>query len=250
MGEERVVPGERVVAVTGAAGGLGQALVRTFLDAGFRVAAFGRAKECPVAIVAPEMAARFHWYCLDVGVWAEVKNTFSQALTDIGKIDVLFNNAALYPRDRFLESDMMEWSRAVTVNLLGPAYCSRAVLPSMIERGHGRIFNVGSFADAAPIAQSSAYSVSKGGLHALSKAIVADIQHLGRDIQVHEWVPGHLKTRMSDYTGLDPMVSAGWALGIVQRDAASSNSVLYVNDQEYVAPKRLKDRLLGKIGLR
>lgn len=244
------VSAERVVAVTGAGGGLGTALVRAFLEAGYRVVGLGRSDRPPEGMVSPASMERFHWYRVDVGDWSSVEHTFGKVLQDLGRIDVLLNNAAVYPRDDFLAADVEEWTKAVATNLLGPAYCSRAVLPSMIERGYGRIFNVGSFADGAPIERSSAYSVSKGGLHALSKAIAADIRPLGRNIQVHEWVPGHLKTRMSEFTGLEPAVSAAWALAIVEADAASSDSVLYVNESEYVPPKGLKSRILGALRVR
>ncbi len=247
---KKEMSGERVVAVTGAAGGLGQALVRTFLDAGFQVAGFGRADQPPDGLTSPAVADRFRWYRVDVSEWPQVERVFKTALADLQRVDILFNNAAVYPREDFLDARVADWANAVAINLLGPAYCTRAVLPSMIERGYGRIYNVGSFADGGPLPKSSAYSVSKGGLHALSKAVAADIRDLGLNIQIHEWVPGHLKTRMSDFTGLDPEVSAAWARQMVQADRASGDSVLFVNDAEYVPPIRLKDRVLGLLGLR
>ena len=244
------IPDGSVVVVTGAGGGLGQALVRAFLDAGFRVAGLGRTGVPPAAIATISSEDKFRWYQVDVSDPASVEAAFTRILEDLHNIDVLFNNAAVYPRTTFLEASLKDWVSTIETNLLGAAYCIRAVLPSMMRNGYGRIFNVGSFADGSPIPRSSAYAVSKGGLHPLSKAVAADIRDMNLDVQVHEWIPGHLKTRMSEYTGLDPTTSAMWAVKLVMEDNASCDSVLFVNDREYVQPKRLKDRVLDLLRFR
>ncbi|MCC5870680.1 MAG: SDR family oxidoreductase [Gammaproteobacteria bacterium] len=229
---------------------MGQALVRAFLDAGFRVAGLGRTGEPPDEMATLLSEDRFRWYQVDVADSASVEAAFARILRDSQRIDVLFNNAAVYPRTSFLETSLKDWVRTIEVNLLGAVYCIRAVLPAMMRTGYGRIFNVGSFADGSPIPRSSGYAVSKGGLHALSKAVAADIRDMNLDVQIHEWIPGHLKTRMSEYTGLDPSISASWAVKLVLEDKASSDSVLLVNDKEYVPPKRLKDRVLDLLRFR
>jgi gluconate 5-dehydrogenase len=183
----------------------------------------------------------------DVADPSSVASAFESIQRKFGGVDVLFNNAAVYSKVNFLEESPEDWMRDVAINLGGVSNCCKAVLPIMIGAGHGRIYNVGSFADYAPIEKSSAYSTSKGGLHALTRSVAVDIAHLGLDIQVHEWVPGHLNTQMSDFTGIDPAVSAAWALGIVEADAASAPCVVYENDRELVLTRSLKQRLLAKL---
>jgi NAD(P)-dependent dehydrogenase (short-subunit alcohol dehydrogenase family) len=106
---------------------------------------------------------------------------------------------------------------------------------------------VGSWADVAPIESSAAYSASKGALHALTRAIAADIGPLGLDIEVHEWIPGHLNTRMSEFTGMDPAVSAAWGLALAREVRADHRSRIYENDREWLPPKPLKQRLKERV---
>lgn len=239
-----------VVVVTGAGAGLGRALCDAFVRADYRVVGLGHREQSLRDTAVSIGSDQFSWIVADVANPDAVDSAFTAIMDDCGRIDVLFNNAAIYPREAFHCSDMRQWVRTIEVNLFGAAYCCKAVLPSMMARNRGRIFNVGSFADGAPIALSSAYSVSKGALHPLAKAIVADLDQTDLDIQVHEWVPGHLKTRMSDFTGADPEVAAAWALAIVKADNASTRSTLYVNDHEYAPPRSMCQRLVDLIRLR
>ena len=81
------------------------------------------------------------------------------------------------------------------------------------------------------------------------KAIAADIRPLQADIEVHEWIPGHLRTRMSDFTGLDPAVAAEWGVQLVSMPHARTRNCIFENDREWLPPKglkqRIKDRLLS-----
>lgn len=239
----------RHVVITGAGSGLGRQLALAFCNAGCRVTGFGRTEHALQVTkeLCPEGA--FRWQVVDVSDRASVENAFRQIEEEGLGVDVLFNNAAVYPKCSFLDSDMNSWAHAISINLVGVAYCCRYALPAMINQRFGRIYNVGTFADGAPIAESSAYAASKGGLHGLTKAIAADVEPLRLDIRIHEWVPGHLSTQMSGFTGIDPQLSAGWAVNIVKRDEASLGSALYVNSEECLPPKRLKERLSGLLGI-
>jgi short-subunit dehydrogenase len=126
----------------------------------------------------------------------------------------------------------------------------KAVLPIMIQQNFGRIYNVGSWAHMGPIEDSAAYSTTKGGVHVLTKAIAKDIARLGRNIQVHEWIPGHMKTQMSGFTGIDPALAAGWGLAIATRQQASGISCIFENDHEWQPPKSLARRLKDKLRFR
>jgi NAD(P)-dependent dehydrogenase (short-subunit alcohol dehydrogenase family) len=106
---------------------------------------------------------------------------------------------------------------------------------------------VGSWADIAPITASAAYSSSKGALHALTKAAAIDIADLGLDIEVHEWIPGHLNTRMSEFTGMDPAISAAWGLALAKGIRPDHRSRIFENDREWLPPKPLKQRLKDRI---
>lgn len=234
--------GKRIV-ITGVSRGLGRAMVDAFLEQDCLVVGISRAP-CDYW----DDNSRFIGLVADVADPNSVRSAFSQIDSSLGGVDYLFNNAAVYSRVGFLEESSEDWIRDVLINLAGVANCCKAALPLMIENRFGRIYNVGSFADLSPIANSSAYSTSKGGLHALTKSIAADLAPLNIDVQVHEWIPGHLNTRMSDFTGIDPSTSAAWAVEISRANAASANSVIYQNDRELILNlsrvQRIKKRLM------
>ena len=103
-------------------------------------------------------------HVVDVTDAAAVQQAMQKIVNDSGCIDILINNAAVYPKVNFLKETADEWLTAININLGGVANCCKAVLPHMIQAGTGRIFNVGSFADRGPIPESSAYATSKGCL--------------------------------------------------------------------------------------
>lgn len=237
---------EKVIVVTGAGSGLGRALSVGFVQRGATVIGLG-SRESPLSDTESLIGnSRFSWYAVDVSEAAHVTNIVRSIAEKFGRIDVLVNAAAVYPKISFLEQDAESWMKTIAVNLGGIANCCRAVLPLMMRHGYGRIINVGSFADLAPIPNSSAYAASKGGLHALNKAIGADLGDYP-DIICVEWMPGHLKTQMSDFTGMDPADCVEWALHIINLPPDSRNSLIYVSDHEYVQPKSLRSRVKEKL---
>lgn len=237
----------KVVVITGVGGGLGRALTRAFIDQGSCVVGIGHRQESLDKVVAGFSAERYSSYLADVAQFDAIRDVMEAIVADQGRIDLLFNNAAVYPKQNFLEESAEEWSRTIAVNINGIANCCKAVLPSMVKQGYGRIYNVGSFADIAPIADSAAYSASKGAVRSLTKAIAADIRHLDIDIEVHEWIPGHLRTRMSEFTGIDPSVAAGWAVQLASAPRARTRNCIYENDREWIPPKGLKQRIKEKL---
>ena len=235
--------GKKRIVITGASSGLGRCLAQAFLEQQHTVIGLSR-REIPESDL-PQ--GKYHHIVADVSDHESVAAAFAEINATHAGVDVLFNNAAVYSKVSFLEESPQAWMHDIAVNLGGVSNCCKSALPLMIQSGYGRIYNVGSFADYAPSANSSAYSTSKGGLHALTKSIAVDIAHLDADIEVHEWIPGHLNTQMSDYTGIDPAISAGWAAGIVEADAASAASVVFENDRELVMHASLKRRVLNKV---
>ena len=194
----------KCVVVTGAGSGIGRAFAAGFCSDGATVIGIGRtgADLKETARLCEE--GRMHFIVGDVGRPDDVERLFSEAARICGKVDVLVNNAALYPKASFLNSTHEEWSRAIQTNLVGLAHCCRMALPGMLERRYGRIVNMGSLAWVDPIANSSAYSASKGAVRAFTRALAAEIDR-GRypDVLINELLPGIVKTRMSE-SGLDP----------------------------------------------
>lgn len=237
----------KVVMITGAGGGLGREMAKAFCARGARVIGLGRSANKLEETKSIIGEGEFEAHCADVSNFAQVENVVAHILDTHGRIDVLFNNAAVYPKVTFLEESAQDFARALLINVAGVANTCKAVLPSMIENDFGRIFNLGSWADRAPIADSAVYSAAKGALHALTKAIAVDIAQHDVDVEIHEWLPGRLNTQMSDFSGMDPAVAAAWAVEIASKPHASKKNCIYEQNWEWQPPKSLKQKLLSKI---
>jgi NAD(P)-dependent dehydrogenase (short-subunit alcohol dehydrogenase family) len=111
-------------------------------------------------------------------------------------VDLLVNNAGQFgPVGPLAATDPDDWWQVLEVNLRGPVYCARAVLPGMLARGHGRIVNVSTSAGFTAIPMLSAYAVSKTALYRLSENLAAETR--GHGITVFAISPGLVRTAMS-----------------------------------------------------
>jgi NAD(P)-dependent dehydrogenase (short-subunit alcohol dehydrogenase family) len=194
---------DKTVVVTGAGSGIGRALAKGFAADGANVVGMGRSA-ATLEETARACQSRMKFVVGDVGRQADVDRLFSEVQRRFGSVDILVNNAALYPKDLFLAPSFERWIQTIETNVIGMALCCRAALPVMLERGFGRILNVGSFAWKGPIPTASAYSVSKAAVHALTSALAVEIDRARYpDVLVNEFLPGIVQTAMSD-SGIAP----------------------------------------------
>ncbi len=236
----------KVVMVTGAGGGLGSALVKAFLAKGAIVIGVGRNHQALEQVNAEMNSDAFSFYQADIIQYDEVQQVVTKVVDLHGRIDYLFNNAAVYPKVNFLDETADGFLQALNINVGGAVNCSKVILPIMIKNNFGRVFNLGSWAHLGPIENSAVYSASKAAVHSLTKAIAKDIEHLNVNVQVHEWIPGHLKTQMSEFTGIDPALAASWAVMHAEADNDNKNTI-YNEADEWLPPKSLKERLKAKL---
>jgi NAD(P)-dependent dehydrogenase (short-subunit alcohol dehydrogenase family) len=194
----------KTVVVTGAGSGIGRAIAIGFCSDGANVVGIGRTRADLEDTARLCGAGKMQFVAGDVARAEDVERLFAEAVRLHGKVDILVNNAALYPKVAFLETTHEEWSRVIQTNVLGMALCCRVALPGMLERGFGRILNLGSFAWQGPIPNSSAYSASKGAVRPFTRALATEIDR-GRypDVLINELIPGIARTRMSE-SGADP----------------------------------------------
>lgn len=237
---------DKVVVITGAGSGVGRGLAAGFCRDGARVVGFGRTRAD-----LDETAARFGLRRMqvvvgDVASGEDVERLFGEVEAEHGRVDVLVNNAAVYPRVSFLESSMDDFERDLKINVMGVARTCRRALPGMIARGHGRVINVGSFAFKAPIPRSALYSASKGAVDALTRAIAADVAH--PDVLVNQLMPGIYRTRMTPDQGDDPMNAYphARALAVLPRGGAHGQTFL-LGEQIDDRPQGVRDRLVGRV---
>jgi NAD(P)-dependent dehydrogenase (short-subunit alcohol dehydrogenase family) len=190
----------QVALVTGAGRGIGQAIALALSDAGAAVAICARSQD-QLTRVADEIAARegpvLAVRC-DVSRRSEVEDMVSTVEASLGPIDLLVNNAARPgPVGPIAATDPDDWWLSMEVNVRGPLYCARAVLPGMLSRGRGRIINISSGAGFQAWPMASAYTVGKTALYRLSENIAAETRGLG--VAVFAISPGFVRTAMNDW---------------------------------------------------
>ncbi len=168
----------RTAVVTGAASGLGKCSAERIILEGGQVSLWDLNADA-LAATATEIGAQ-HFVALDVSDADAVAAAAAEANAALGKIDILIASAgitgATVPVHEFpLES----WKRVVDINLNGVFYCSRAVVPYMLENGYGRIVNVASVAGKEGNPNASAYSASKAGVIGFTKSLGKELAGKG-----------------------------------------------------------------------
>jgi NAD(P)-dependent dehydrogenase (short-subunit alcohol dehydrogenase family) len=189
----------QVALVTGAGRGIGRTIALALSDAGAAVAVCARS-EVDVTGVAGEIADRrgraLAIRC-DVTDRREVEGMVATVEEAIGPVDLLVSNAGQFgPVGPLAVTDPDEWWQTLEVNLRGPLYCARAVLPGMLARGHGRVVNVCGGVGFAAIPMLSAYVVSKTALYRLSENLAAETR--GHGVTVFAIDPGLVRTAISE----------------------------------------------------
>lgn len=239
---------DKTVVITGAGSGIGRGLAMGFCADGANVVGFGRTRA-----TLEETADRFgrgRMFCVvgDLANSADVARLIDETTTRFGKVDILVNNAAIYPKASFLDSSADDWSHTLEVNVVGMARCCHAVLPGMLAREYGRILNVGSFAWKGPIPGASAYSVSKAAVHALTKAIAAEVDRAKYpDVLVNEFLPGVVKTSMST-AGEDPADIYPHARTVAGLPANGPHGQVFLQSRIHDEYPGLRTRLQHKLG--
>jgi 3-oxoacyl-[acyl-carrier protein] reductase len=165
----------KVAIVTGAASkrGIGRAIALTLAKEGVDVAVADIILEGVQAVAQEikEIGRRSTAIKVDQGVYEEVKNAVAQINEEFGRIDILVNNAAITSNmGAVRKMEPSKWANELNVNLSGPWYWTREVLPLMIQNKWGRIVNISSMAWRIGGLGLPAYAASKGGLVSLTKA--------------------------------------------------------------------------------
>lgn len=188
---------QRTALVTGANRGIGYEVAKELARAGKRVILTGR--DAAAAAKAAEALRRSGGDVLalgmDVADPAAVQACADRLRRQGEHVDVLVNNAAVYPGGSLLSASPEALRDAFETNFWGAAWTCRAWLPAMIERGHGRVVNVssgyGSFAEG--LEGPAAYALSKAALNALTLRLASEVSG---DVKVNAACPGWVRTRM------------------------------------------------------
>jgi NAD(P)-dependent dehydrogenase (short-subunit alcohol dehydrogenase family) len=183
----------RVALVTGGGRGIGEAVCQRLAAAGARVAVFDldRATAETVARAVGGLAVAG-----DATDEVQVNRVVQEVEAGLGPIDILVNNAAITGKAaKIWELDRAEMDRVLTVNVVGPFLCCKAVVPGMLKRGYGRIVSVASIAGKEGNPTLGPYSASKAALIALTKSLAKETAGQG-DVTVNCIAPAVIQTAM------------------------------------------------------
>jgi NAD(P)-dependent dehydrogenase (short-subunit alcohol dehydrogenase family) len=235
----------KVVVVTGAGSGIGQALAVGFVADGAQVIGFERnaagldetQRMCGGSIVA---------VVGDVTSETDVQRLVATALERFGRIDVLFNNAGIAHLGRLLERPFADWAAVVEVNLIGLARCTYHVLPHMLERGHGRIVNVSSRGAESGLPEYSAYSASKAGVNLFTKALAREVLSEGyRDVLINAIIPGVTTTPLGEgrarHIGQEPAAVYPHARFVADLPENGPTGRIFYRSEDYDAYQRFNE---------
>ena len=183
--------------ITGAGKGIGKALAIALAKEGVNVALLARTSS-DLQAVADEVeneGVKAVIITADVSDINSVNKGVESAMSSLGSIEILINNAGIGAFGGFLDLSPEEWERILKVNLFGPYYVTRAVLPQMITSKSGDIVNISSTAGLRGAAQTSAYSASKFGLIGLSESLMQEVRK--HNIRVTTLAPSTVATPLA-----------------------------------------------------
>ena len=167
----------RAAIVTGAGGGLGEGICLALASAGAAVACVDRNAETAQARATAVEAAGGTAIAVtaDVSRTPSVEAMTEQVVSTFGRLDILVNNAAIYPRRAWTEITEEEWDTVLGVNLKGYFLCARAAFPHLKKHGHGRIINIASITAFIGMTHLLDYVSSKGAVMSFTRALAREV---------------------------------------------------------------------------
>lgn len=184
----------RVALVTGAAYGIGFAMAEALAQAGAKIAFNCRSQEHMDKALAAyaQKGIEVRGYICDVTDEAQVANMVTEIEKELGVVDILVNNAGIIKRIPMIEMSAAQFRQVVDIDLNAPFIVSKAVIPGMIKKGHGKIINVCSMMSELGRETVSAYAAAKGGLKMLTRNIASEYGQY--NIQCNGIGPGYIAT--------------------------------------------------------
>jgi 3-oxoacyl-[acyl-carrier protein] reductase len=183
--------------VTGGGSGIGRAIVLAYAHEGAQVAVVDRDEvgAAEVSAEAVELGVRAKAFRCDVSQPQEVVDAVASILATFGRIDVLVNNAGVGTTSPIAEMAVEAWDETIAINLTGAFLVTRAVVPGMIARRHGKVINVSSQLGLRGAPNMVGYCASKAGLLGLTRALGRELIEFG--IHVNAITPGPTATPMT-----------------------------------------------------
>lgn len=185
----------KVAVVTGAARGIGAAVVRQLAEQGYRLVPLVRNDEDAAMVAGWAEEGQIIPVCGDVSTADTAEKLMATAKEHFGRLDALVNNAGLTKDGLLVRMNDSDWDEVLAVNLKGAFVCSRAAAKVMSKQKFGRIINIASVMGQMGNAGQANYCASKGGLIGLTKSNARELAR--RNITVNAVAPGFVETDMT-----------------------------------------------------
>lgn len=200
---------DKVAIVTGGGRGIGKAICLAFTREGANIVVISRTKaeveETGKQIEA--LGGRVLPLSADVSNWRDVENAVASTIKRFGMVDILVNCAGVIgPVGPVIDNDISHWAQTIHINLIGTFLCTKAVLPTMIEHGGGKIINFSGGGAVSSRPYFTAYAASKAAVVRFTESLAEEVKDF--NIQVNAIAPGAVNTRM-----LDQLLAAGETAG-------------------------------------
>jgi len=185
---------EKVVIVTGASSGIGEATSRMLVQNGAKVMLVAR-REGNLKKIKTELGENANYYVADVSNHSEMLEMAKKTISTFGTVDVLVNNAGIMPLSLISSRRVSEWEATIDVNIKGVLYGIDSVLHHMLERGSGHIINVSSVAGHRSGEMTAVYAGTKFAVRAISEGLR---QELANKVRVTNISPGAVTTELGN----------------------------------------------------
>ncbi len=187
----------KVVVVTGGGGSIGKSLTIAFAKAGATVVCIDsdlkKANEVKFS-ANEELFSKIIPFYVDVSLYPEVRKNVSQIIEELGKIDILINNAGIGASETAIELPCEDWDRTISTNLSGTFYYSKYVGREMANQASGVIINISSIYGCTTAPERAAYCASKAGINSLTKVMAVELAEY--NIRVNAVAPGYILTEL------------------------------------------------------
>jgi NAD(P)-dependent dehydrogenase (short-subunit alcohol dehydrogenase family) len=215
---------DRIVLITGAAGGMGALFVGRFLANGDTVIATDHSEEVLTDLADKfDESARLLTTAADISDEASCAKLAAFARDKAGRVDVLINCAGFFPTKLFDEMSLADWNKVIGINLTGVFLMAKAVLPLMKGRGWGRMVNIGSGSMFDGVAEQSHYVAAKAGVLGFSRSLARVVGKEG--ITVNVVAPGLTLTPAVAKSMPAEMIAAQVKTRAIQRDETGADLV-------------------------
>jgi NADP-dependent 3-hydroxy acid dehydrogenase YdfG len=188
---------DQIVLITGASSGIGAACAKIFAEAGAKLILVARRQERLEELAQMLKGTAVHLLPLDVRDRVSVESAFSSLPADWSNVDILINNAGLSRGlNKLHEGSIQDWEEMLDTNIKGLLYCTRFLVPGMVNRGRGHVVNLGSIAGHQTYPGGNVYCASKAAVKAISEGLKQDL--LGTPVRVTSVDPGLVETEFSN----------------------------------------------------